>query len=254
VSLAQVVPANLFAALLVFARVGAAMMLMPGFGEAYVPPRYRLLLALLLSAVLTPVLAPLLPQSPDRPLRLAVLLGGELVAGFFIGTVARIIISALETTGSVVSLQLGLSAAQIFNPLAATQGAVTSALYSALGVLLIFLTDLHHLLLRAIVDSYALIAPGTMPVAGDLSATVAHVVSGSFRLAIELSAPFILLGVVFSVGLGLISRLVPQLQILFVTQPLQILGGLVAFAIVLVTGMRWFLESFVHQLGVLTQS
>jgi flagellar biosynthesis protein FliR len=254
VTLAEFIPANLFAALLIFARVGAAMMLLPGFGEAYVPPRYRLLLALLIAILLTPVLGPVLPAAPDQPMQLAVLLGGELLVGFFIGTVTRIIVSALETAGSVVSLQLGLSAAQIFNPLVAAQGAVTGALYSMLGVLLIFLTDLHHLLLHAVVDSYAVIAPGTLPAAGDLSDTVARACAGAFRVAMEMSAPFILLGTVFFVGLGLIARLVPQFQILFITQPLQILGGLAAFAVVLVAGMRWFLAAFVEQLGIFTQS
>jgi flagellar biosynthetic protein FliR len=80
---------------------------------------------------------------------------------------------------------------------------------------------------------------------------VARAVANAFRLAMEISAPFLVLGIVFFVALGLIARLVPQIQILFVTQPLQILGGLLAFAFVLVAGMHWFLEAFVQQMGSL---
>jgi flagellar biosynthetic protein FliR len=251
VTLAELLPANLFAALLVFLRVGGALMLLPGFGEAYVPQRYRLLLALLVSALLAPVLAPILPPMPQDVPRLAAMVGGELVVGIFIGTLARIVMAALETAGMVISLQLGLSAAVMFNPLAAQQGAITSALMGVLGVLLLFLTDLHHLMLRAIAESYAVFGAGAMPAAGDLSDAMARAVAQSFRLAIELSAPFIVLGTVFFVAMGLVARLVPQVQILFVTQPVQILGGLLVFALALVAGMRWFLDAFVQALAFL---
>jgi flagellar biosynthetic protein FliR len=247
--LATLLPANLFAALVIFMRLGGAMMLLPGFGEAYVPPRYRLLLAVLFSMLMTPVLAPELPVLPSAPSALAVILGSELFIGLFIGTIARILITTLESAGMIVSFQLGLSAAQVFNPLAASQGSVPGAFYSMLGVLLIFLTDTHHLLLRGLVDSYAVFTPGVLPPIGDLSDTIARVVAGSFRLAMELSAPFIVLGTIFSIALGIIARLVPQFQLLFVTQPLQIVGGLVVFVVALVTGMRWFLDVFIAELG-----
>lgn len=254
--LAEFLPANLFAAFLIFTRIGAAMMLLPGFGELYVPQRYRLLLALLMAALLTPVLASVLPPLPDSPARLAVIVGGEVAVGVFIGTVARILVAGLETAGMVVSLQLGLSAATMFNPLAADQASspLPAAFYGMLGVVLIFITDLDHLLLRAVVESYALFTPGAPLQAGDLADTVARITAGSFRLAIEIAAPFIVLGLVFFVALGIIARMVPQLQVLFIAQPLQIIGGLLVFAFVMTAGMRWFLTVFAQQFGFLAPS
>jgi flagellar biosynthesis protein FliR len=250
VPLTEFLPANLFAAFLIFARLGSALMLLPGFGELYVPQRYRLLLALLLSGLLTPVLGPILPTLPASPASLAVIVGGEVAVGIFIGTIARIMVSALETAGMVVSLQLGLSTAVIFNPLAdQQQSPLPSALFAMLGVVLIFLTDLHHLLLRAAVDSYGLFKPGEFLPVGDLSDMVARVAAGSFRLGIEISAPFIVLGLVFFVALGIVARMVPQLQVLFIAQPLQIIGGLLVFAVAMVAGMRWFLDAFVQQMS-----
>jgi flagellar biosynthetic protein FliR len=245
--LEQVVPANVFAAMLIFSRVGSAVMLLPGFGEFYVMQRYRLLLALLISLLLTPVLAPTLPPLPAGVASLAALVGGEVVIGAFLGTVSRILLSALDTAGTVISFQLGLSAAQIFNPLAATQGAVTASFYSVLGVLLMFITDLHHLLIGAVVDSYDVFVPGALPAVGDLSDMVAHSTAAAFRLGFEIAAPFILLGTLFFVAVGIIGRLVPQLQLLFVTQPLQIVGGFVVLGLVLSAGMEWFLTSFAKQ-------
>ena len=250
--LEQFLPANLFAAFLIFTRLGTAMMLLPGFGELYVPQRCRLLLALALALLLTPIIGPLLPALPESPARLAILVGGEAMIGIFIGLIARIMVSALETAGMVVSLQAGLSTALMFNPLSEqAQSPLPSALYGMLGVVLIFVTDLHHLLLRAAVDSYALFTPGAMLPLGDFSDTVAKFVAGSFRLGVEMAAPFIVLGLVFFVALGVVARMVPQLQVLFIAQPLQIVGGLLVFAVALVAGMRWFLEVFAQQLGSL---
>jgi flagellar biosynthetic protein FliR len=252
--LGQVLPANLFAAALIFARIGSALMLLPGFGEFYVLQRYRLLLGLFIAALLTPVLAPMLPKLPDNAVDLVAMVGSEVTIGLFLGTVSRVLLSALDIAGTVVSFQLGLSAAQIFNPMAAAPGSVTGTLYSVLGVLLIFVTDLHHLLLRALVDSYAVFAPGVLPSLGDLSDVMARSVSGAFLIGMELSAPFILMGLLFFVAIGIVGRLVPQLQILFVTLPLQILGGLVALGFVLSVSMQWFLESFARQFTALTGS
>jgi flagellar biosynthetic protein FliR len=104
--LAQFLPANAFAALLIFARIGSAMMLLPGFGEAYVLQRYRLLLAVGISLLLLPILSPLLPAMPSSPATLVVMLGGEIAIGVFIGTLARMLLAALEMAGQFVSTQL----------------------------------------------------------------------------------------------------------------------------------------------------
>jgi len=255
IPLIELLPANAFAAFLIFSRLGAALMMLPGFGELYVPQRYRLLLALMMAGLLMPVIAPLLPPLPASASQLAVIVLGEVVIGLFIGTVARIMVATLETAGMIVSLQTGLSAATMFNPLSDQQSSpLPAAFLGMLGVVVIFLTDLDHLLLRAVVDSYALFTPGVLPPLGDLSETISRLVAGTFRLAIEISAPFLVLGIVFFAALGVVARMVPQLMVLFIAQPLQIMGGLLVFAVVLVTGMRWFLEAFVQQMGFLVGS
>jgi flagellar biosynthesis protein FliR len=250
--LQQLLPENVFALMLIFARIGTALMLLPGFGEVYVMQRFRLLLGFLVSLLLTPILAPLLPPLPGSAVKLADIVGSEVVIGLFLGTVSRILLAALDTAGTVASFQLGLSAAQIFNPMAASQGSLPGTLYSVLGVLLIFLTDLHHMLLRALVDSYDVFAPGVLPPLNDLSEMIARSVAGAFVIGIEMAAPFILLGLVFFIALGIVGRLVPQLQIMFVTLPLQILGGLFALVFVLAAGMQWFLDAFQREFIALT--
>ena len=253
-TLEQLLPANVFAAMLVFARVGSALMLLPGFGEFYVLQRYRLLLGLMMALLLTPVLLPILPPQPANAARLVTIVGSEVMIGLFLGTIARVLLSALDIAGTVVSLQLGLSAAQIFNPMLAQTGTLTSTLYGVLGILMLFLTDLHHVMLRALVDSYDVFAPGVMPPMNDLSDVMAQAVTSAFTIGMQMAAPFILLGIAFFVGLGIAGRLVPQLQIMFVTQPLQIVGGITALMLVLAASMRWFLDAFIQQFAALTGS
>lgn len=250
----EFLPNNTFGALLIFARIGTAMMLLPGFGEVYVPQRYRLLFALIFSALLLPVLSPILPPLPASPADLVVVLGSELLIGAFIGTMTRVILAALQTAGQIVSMQTGLSYAQVFNPIEASQDSVPSGFYAALGVLLIFLTNTHYLMLRGLVDSYAVFQPGHLPPVEDLSKMMSHAVGASFTLAMEMASPFIVLGTIFMVGIGLIGRLVPQLQILFVTQPLQILGGLLLMGLLAATGMGWFLQGFDQQFQLIIPS
>ncbi|HTZ76467.1 MAG TPA: flagellar biosynthetic protein FliR [Stellaceae bacterium] len=250
----QILPANLFAAALVFARLGSALMLMPGIGDTYVASRFRLVLALAMTAVATPIVAPMLPALPTSPIRLALMLCGEIAVGLFLGSIARVLLAALEIAGTVISIELGLSAALVFNPLQQTQEAITSAFYSVAGVVIIFLTDLHHPMLKALVASYSVFHPGAGFYWGDFSDAMARAVADSFRLGIEIAAPFIMLGTMFYVAVGLLSRLAPQLQILFVIQPLQIVAGLTAFALLVGSGLQWFLEryaaSFANLIGV----
>jgi flagellar biosynthesis protein FliR len=247
--LAELLPANLFAALLVFARVGTALMILPGIGDVYVPQRWRLLFAAAISGIVAAALGPALPRLPATPLALFALLFGEMVVGAFLGTVARLLLAALETAGTIVSLQLGLSAAMVFNPAASQQSALTGTFLMMLGTLVVFLTDAHHLMIRAVVESYAVFEPGAGPGFDALADAMAHVVAQTFRLGLELAAPLIVIGVVFYASLGLVARLMPQLQVFFVIAPVQIIGGVLVFALTLTAVMTWFHDGFVEGLG-----
>ena len=242
--LENLLPGTLFAVRLIFARIGSAIMIMPGFGETYVAPRARLLLAIAISIVVTPVVSAGLPEAPASPIALFLLLGSEIGIGLFIGMAARVIVSALYVAGVVVAFQSSLSNAFVFDPNQAAQGSLSGTFLSIVGLLLIFVTGLHHLMLQAVVDSYALFQPGVVPPIGDFSDVMARLVAQSFVLALQISAPFVVIGMVFYLGLGLLARLMPQVQIFFVALPLQITLGFLILAVTLSASMLWFLESF----------
>lgn len=235
---------EVFSYLLVFTRLGATIMLMPGLGEAYVPVRIRLVAAMLITAIIFPVVAPLLPEPPVELMAIVLLLLGEGLIGIFIGTVARILVSALITAGTVIAFLVGFANAVLFNPMLQDQGALTAVFLALLGTLLIFVTNAHHLMFVAMADSYTLFAPGIVPPFDDFAETISRLVSGSFRVGVQLAAPFILVSTLFYISLGLLARLMPQFQVFFVGLPLQIILGLAVFMVTVSSIMLWFLEYF----------
>jgi flagellar biosynthetic protein FliR len=242
--LQQLLTANLFAFFLVFARIGSAALLLPGIGEGYVSPRLRLVFALAFSLALMPALSPNLPPAPAGAIALALLLGGEIVIGLFLGTLVRILLLALETAGMVIALQIGFASALAQDPTTAQQGSVISNFLIALAVVLIFATGLHQPMIRAVADSYTLFPAGGPPPGGDMALAVMRTVADAFALAVEFAAPFILLGLLFNLALGLLSRLMPQLQVFFVGLPVQILAGFVLLIAALGLAMTWFMSRF----------
>lgn len=246
--LSELLPAQIFAFLLVFARVGSVMMVIPGIGEAFVASRARLGIAALLSVLAVPLVAPVLPPAPAAPVGLVVLLLGEIVVGLFLGAIARILVSALGTAGMIIANMTSLANAMINDPTSQQQGSIVGNFLSLTGLLLIFALDLHHLPIRAAVDSYQVFPPGGPLPAGDLSETVSRIVGQSFLLAMKLAAPVIATAGMFYLGLGLLARLMPQVQIFFIAIPLQVTLGLLALGLSLPVVMRVFLGTYEERL------
>jgi flagellar biosynthetic protein FliR len=219
-------PELVFAGGLVFARIGAILMLMPGFGEPSIPMRIRLSFALLVCAVIGPLIAPRLPALPDQPLMLAGLVMGEVVTGLMIGAVARIFMSAAAVAGQVIGMQSGLAMAQSFDPSQGQQGALVATLLNLTFLLLLFATNTHHLLLAMMVNSYDVFDPGQMPSMADGAQWALNAFIDAFNIGVQLAAPLIVFGLVFYLALGVLSRLMPQAQIFFIAMPSNIIVGL----------------------------
>lgn len=242
-------PVEVFAVFLVFARVGAFLLVMPTIGEAYISPRIRLALALTITLVLAPAVLPVIPAEPPGALGLFLLVAAEIVVGLFLALIVRIYVMALSTAGTVIAFQTGFANAVLFNPGLADQGSLPAVFLTLLGALLILVTDLHHLMLMGLADSYSLFRPGDPLMPGDMADLIARTVADSFALGIQLSAPFIVVITVFYVLLGVLSRLMPQLQIFFIALPAQIMLGLGVFLVTLSSMMLWFLEVLTDNLG-----
>jgi flagellar biosynthesis protein FliR len=243
-------PALATAFLLTFARVGTMVMLLPGVGELSVPARVRLTIALALTAILLPAhqKAYVVDLKTFGPV--LVLLFHELVIGAVLGLTARLAISALQIAGSVVAQQMGLGFVTAVDPTQNQQGLLVGNFLSVLGIALVFATDLHHLVIAAMNDSYTIFQPGELPLMGDAAQHVTRVIATAFRIGIQLSAPFLVFGLLFNFGLGVLSRLMPQMQVFFIGLPLSILLGLLLLLVVIGAMMGTFVG---YLEGVLTE-
>ena len=233
-------PALAAAFLLTFARVGAMVMLLPGIGEMNVPSRVRLTIALVLTAILLPAHQKAYAVDLKAIGPVLVVLFQELLVGAVLGLTARLAISALQVAGSVVAQQLGLGFVTAVDPTQNQQGLLVGNFLTVLGVTLIFATDLHHLVIAAMNDSYTIFAPGEMPIVGDVAQHITRIIATSFRIGIQLAAPFLVFGLLFNLGLGVLSRLMPQMQVFFIGLPLSILLGFLLLVLVIGAMMGTF--------------
>jgi len=244
-------PAAAFTYLILFARIGAMLMLMPALGEQTIPMRMRLAFALMFTFVLYPLLSGLMPAMPTDMAGMVGLLFHEIAVGLIIGGIVRITVMATQVAGAIVAFQIGLSGAMAADPTQqGMQSAVFASFLSFLGIALIFATDLHHMALAAIYDSYAVFSP-TMPIISEDAMQLAlRTVSGAFSVGVQMSAPFIVFGLVFNLGAGILARLMPALQVYFVLMPANILAGLLLFALLLMMMMGWYLTAFENHLAM----
>ncbi len=233
-------PALAAAFLLTFARVGTMIMLLPGIGEMTVPARVRLTIALLLTAILLPSHQKAYSVDLSTIGPVLIVLVQEMIVGAVLGLTARLAISSLQVAGTVVAQQMGLGFVTAVDPTQNQQGLLVGNFLTVLGLTLIFATDLHHLVIAALNDSYTIFAPGEMPIVGDVAQHVTKVIATSFRIGIQLSAPFLVFGLLFNLGLGVLSRLMPQMQVFFIGLPLSILLGFLLLIVVIGAMMGTF--------------
>jgi flagellar biosynthesis protein FliR len=228
--------------MLVFARIGVLVMLMPGTGERGIPVRIRLSLGLLVSLLILPAVQPLFRVDPqDIPSMLRLLLI-ELMIGIMIGTFVRLALTALQTAGVIIANQLALAFAQTIDPSQGQNSVTLANFMTVLGLTLIFALDLHHLSIRGLFDSYRVMAPGTAPSVGDASELIVRGIAQSFVVGMQIAAPFMAFAIIFNIGLGLLSRLMPQMQVFFLAMPATIILGFMIFLIVIGVLMLGFLE------------
>jgi flagellar biosynthetic protein FliR len=248
----SLLPALAATFMLVFARVGAMVMLMPGFGESNIPVRIKLGIALLLTLIILPLHRAAYQIDLTSMSSLGVLMVHEIVIGIVLGATARVTLSALAIAGSVIAQQLGLGFVTAVDPTQGQQGLLIGNFLTILGVTLLFATDSHHLVIAALNESYRIFSPGEVMSSGDVAALATRAFAAAFKIGMQLSAPFLVFGLVFNIGLGVLARLMPAMQVYFVGVPLSIMVGFLIFAFVLTGMMATYLNYFIGVMHELT--
>lgn len=231
--------------MLTFARVGAMVMLLPGLGETNIPVRIKLSIALLLTLIILPLHRADYHIDMNSMAALLVMMVYEILIGIVLGATARVTLAALQVAGAVIAQQMGLGFVTSVDPTQGQQGVLIGNFLTLLGVTMLFATDSHYLVIAALNDSYRIFMPGEVMPSGDVAELATRAFSAAFKIGMQLAAPFLVFGLVFNVGLGVLARLMPQMQVYFVGVPLSILAGFLIFGLVLAAMMGTYLDYFI---------
>lgn len=232
---------------LLFARLGAVLMIAPGWGEQAAPANLRLAAAVLATAALAPSLAASAPPPPATAAAAVPLIVLEVLIGLLMGAGARLFMSALQVAGATAGISSGLGFAQQIDPVASQTSTIFSAFFSLMGVVLMMSIGLHRVMLEAAADSYTVFPPGAIPMMGDAAQHVIGAVADSFRLGVQIAAPVLVFSLLFNISLGLVNRLLPQIQVFLIAMPLSVLLGVAVIALGLGGGLMLWLSEIERQ-------
>ncbi|MDJ0627401.1 MAG: flagellar biosynthetic protein FliR [Rhodobacter sp.] len=210
---------------IVFLRIGAAMAVMPAFGERSIPARIRLAGALAFTAIIAPAVFEQVSAALAADRAPALFLGTEVVAGLAMGLALRLFVLALQMAGSIAAQSTSLS--QILGGGAVEPQPAFAHIMVVGGLALAVMAGLHVRLAEALIASYHVLPPGRFPSPAIIADWGQIRVAHAFSLAFTLAAPFVIASFLYNLTLGVINKAMPQLMVAFVGAPAITAGGLI---------------------------
>ncbi len=239
---------------LVLVRMAGIFAAIPLFGGKSVPARVKVAAVFAMALVLFPVLRGRLPQLPADPISLGLLVLGETLIGVTLGLLSQLLCSAVEFGGQIIGMQMGFNVSSLFDPTMGTQVSTMSLLQNLLATLLFLSLGIHHLFIRALVESYTLVPVGSWHMSGGLLRFLVAATAAVFVLALKIAAPVMASLLAAAVVLGIMARAFPQMNIFMLSFPLNIGVGFLILGISLLVFFRTLGSAFTnleHQLAAL---
>jgi flagellar biosynthetic protein FliR len=237
---------TILALFLTFCRIGSCFMVLPGFSSSRISPQIRLFLCVGLSMALTPVLWDSVypPMRQANPALMVGLILSEMMIGIVYGLIARFFTLGMQFTGTLIGNAIGFSAPGGADVIEDSQENQIANLLTFASLIVLFILDFHHFVLRTLVDSYT-----TTPVGGFVSSqkiliTLTDTLRASTVLSLRLATPFLLFSLMFNVSVGLINKLAPQIPVYFISTPYLLAGGLFMFYLSIAALVRQFTDAF----------
>lgn len=213
--------------LLVMLRVSAMVITMPIIGHRSVPVRIKASLSLVLAFMIFPFVGKQMPAiSPDF-IPLVLQMAGEVMVGLIIGFTARFVFTGIQFAGELIGIQMGFSMASVLDPMTDLRVSVVAEMQYLMAMLVFLAINGHHIFIAAMADSYRILAPFEFNYSGQLMQMILDLSKEVFVIAVKASAPVIAVLLFTNLGLALIARTVPQINILIVGFPIQIAAGLI---------------------------
>lgn len=213
--------------LLVFARMTGLFVIAPIFGRRNIPAYFKIGFSFMLALILTNTLKMELPDYSENIFGYSALIFKEFATGLVIGYASYLIFTAVYLAGQIIDMQVGFGLVNVIDPLSNIQVPVTSNFYFILCMLIFLTVDVHHVLIKALFESYKVISPGGAVFGTQLIDELARLMASVFLLAFKISAPVVATVLIADVALGVLMKTVPQLNVFVVGIPLKILLGIV---------------------------
>jgi flagellar biosynthesis protein FliR len=211
--------------LFIFLRVTAMTLTVPVFDSRNIPAVFKIGLCFALALILFPIvhLDPVAVAPSVIPFVIGV--ACEIVTGVIIGFLIRMVFTGIQIAGELAAFQMGFSVANVIDPMSSTQVPVISQLMYMFAILIFLTTNAHHWVLRALVESFTLIPPFGFHSSGNLMSFLNQSAGVMFQVTVKAGAPVIVSLLLVSLGLGLVGRTVPQMNVFMVATPVNILIG-----------------------------
>lgn len=231
--------------ILVLARVSPLFLLAPPFSSSMVPLRARAIIAVGIAIGLAPLAlhGQAIPADAVKIVELAL---KEIVIGLAFAMAIACLFAAVDAAGAMIDTQIGLNFGSLINPVDNTQSGTMSQLYAMVGILVFIVIDGEAWVIRGLSRTYELVPMLEFPSITKMTAAVSDAFIGIFSAALEVAAPVLLALILTDVAFGVVSRVVPQLNIFAVGFPAKIIVGLLVVAAALPFMGTWFYDQLQH--------
>ncbi len=235
---------------MVLTRISVFFLVLPVFGWKSIPVRIKVAMTVLLTIFFS-MITPLAIESRQvSVLEAILLLTNEAIYGLALGLIVYLVFATVKFSGRIIERQMGLAMAQILDPLTGERAQPLGMLLEMIFILLFLSANGHHMFLLIISRSYETFPAGSIPTTAVLASGVIKAGSTLLVAGLRLAAPILAAFLVLMVALAVLARIVPEMNILFISLPLRVGLGLLMAAI-FVPFINGFVAEFADWMGKL---
>lgn len=217
--------------LLVFIRMTGLFVVAPIFGRRNVPTYFKIGFSFFAALILINTTAIGNVQYNDNLLSYVLLVAKEFLVGLSMGFIAYIAYNAIYIAGEIIDMQVGFGIVNVMDPMSNIQIPVTANVYFIISMLIFLSINGHHMLIKALFDSFTTLPMGTAEFSAKLTDSFVSLFSSVFSTGFKIAAPIVATILIADIVLGTISRMVPQMNIFVIGMPLKIIVGILILAI-----------------------
>ena len=230
----ELLQGHIAAFLLMLTRISGIFLISPFFGSMNIPMFFRVGIALAMSVVLFPVVDGLgTPETPPSIIMFGAAVLGELFIGWLIGFVAYISFAAITMAGKVMDMQVGFAVVNVVDPTSGQQIPLIGSFLYNLAVIILLVTNGHHMLIAALVESFRAVPLAGLEANISLALIIANFTGTIFLTGMKIAMPITFAILLTNVGLGILSRTMPQMNIFVVGIPMQLMIGLFVLSMIM---------------------